>query len=81
MDGRGENTIYTRSQVSARVGVPPSLLKSGPTQYLTEEENQELAAFLKQISRIGYGKTKREILAIVQKVVKSIGQLLVISTW
>ena len=49
--------------------------KSGPMPYLTEEEDQELAGFLKQVSRIGYGKTKKEILAIVQKTVEKKGPL------
>ena len=43
-------------------------MKSGPTPYLTKEEDQELVGFLKQVSRIGYGKTKKEILAIVRGV-------------
>ena len=44
--------------------------KSGPEPYLTKEEEQELADFLKQASRVGYGKTKKEILVIVQKLIK-----------
>ena len=30
----------------------------------------ELASFLKQASRIGYGKAEKEFLAIIQKIVK-----------
>ena len=47
--------------------------KSGPTPYLTEKEDKVLASFLKQASRIGYGKTKKEVLAIVQKIVEKKG--------
>ena len=69
------------NQASRNFGVPQTTLrdrisgrvehgtKSGPTSYLTEEEAQELASFLKQASRIGYGKTKKEVLAIVRKMV------------
>ena len=73
------------NQASRNFGVPRTTLtdrisgrvehgaKSGPTPYLTEEEDQELAGFLKQASRIGYGKTKKEVLAIVQKIVQKKG--------
>ena len=47
--------------------------KSGPEPYLTKEEEQELVDFLKQASRVGYGKTKKEILVIVQKLIKKKG--------
>ena len=73
------------NQVSRNFGVPRTTLrdrisgrvehgaKSGPTPYLTEKEDQELASFLRQASRIGYGKTKKEVLAIVQKRVEKKG--------
>ena len=47
--------------------------KSGPTPCLTAKEDQELASFLKQASKIGYGKTKKEVLVIVQKIVEKNG--------
>ena len=53
-----------RDRISGRV---EHGAKSGPTPYLTEKEDQELASFLKQASRIGYGKTKKEVLAVEKK--------------
>ena len=47
--------------------------KSGPVPYLSKEEEEELVAFLKQVSSIGYGKTKKEVLAMVQKTVEKKG--------
>ena len=44
--------------------------KSGPMPYLTSQEEDELATFLTEASNIGYGKTKREIILIVQKVLE-----------
>lgn len=41
--------------------------KPGPAPYLTDDEEAELAKFLIEISQIGYGKTKQEVLMIVQK--------------
>ena len=46
--------------------------KSGPIPYLSKEE-EELVALLKQVSSIGYGKTKKEVLAMVQKTVEKKG--------
>ena len=53
-----------RDRISGRV---KHGTKSGPKPYLSVEEEQELVAFLKQASAMGYGKTKKEILAMVQK--------------
>ena len=41
--------------------------KPGPASYLTEEEERELVDFLIQVARLGYGKTKQEILDILRK--------------
>ena len=41
--------------------------KPGPASYLTEEEERELVDFLIQVARLGYGKTKQEILDILHK--------------
>ena len=41
--------------------------KPGPAPYLTEEEERELAEFLIQVARLGYGKTKQEVLDILRK--------------
>ena len=44
--------------------------KPGPAPYLTEDEEAELAKFLIEVSEIGYGKTKQEVIMIVQKTLK-----------
>ena len=41
--------------------------KPGPAPYLTEEEERELVDFLVQVARLGYGKTKQEVIDIVRK--------------
>jgi hypothetical protein len=45
---------------------------SGPAPYLTSEE-EELATFLVQLAEMGVGKTKREVLVIVQSVLEKKG--------
>ena len=40
----------------------------GPQRYLTEEEEIELVRFLFKCSSIGYAKSRKEVLAIVQKI-------------
>ena len=47
--------------------------KPGPIPYFNSNEEDELATFLKEASRIGYGKTKREVLLIVQKTLEQKG--------
>ena len=42
----------------------------GPAPYLTSSEEDELAAFLIRLSEMGLGKTKREVLVIVQRVLE-----------
>ena len=66
--------------------VPASILKDrlsgrvklgtnpGPAPYLTISEEDELAAFLIQLSEMGLGKTKREVLVIVQRVLEKKGR-------
>ena len=41
--------------------------------YLTDEEEQELASFLTEVAKIGYPRTKKEVLTIVQQIVNSKG--------
>ncbi len=60
-------------------GVPRTTLKDriagrikhgtwpGPVAYLDAKEEEELVNFLFQCSRMGYGKTKREVLQIVEQ--------------
>ena len=47
--------------------------KSGPKTYLTCEEENELVIFLIRCARVGYPHTKKEVLAIVQRVVDGKG--------
>ena len=64
-----------------RYGIPKSTLSeritgrvqfgshSGPQRYLSDEEERELVSFICLSVRIGYAKTKKEVLAIVEQVV------------
>ncbi len=45
----------------------------GPKKYLSQEEEQELVNFLIKCSKIGYGKTRGEVLKIVEAAVKKKG--------
>ena len=38
----------------------------GPTRYLTGDEEEELVNFLAGSARMGYAKTKKEVVAIVE---------------
>ena len=44
---------------------------SGPPRYLSDSEEKELASFICQSARIGYARTKKEILAVVEAVLAS----------
>ena len=41
--------------------------KPGPVSYLTEKEERELVDFLVQVARLGYGKTKQEVIDVVRE--------------
>ena len=41
--------------------------KPGPKPYLTMEEESELATFLIEVCKMGHGKTKHEVILIVEK--------------
>ena len=45
-------------------------IKPGPEPYFTAEEEDELATFLIEVCKMGHGKTKQEVLLIVQKTLK-----------
>ena len=47
--------------------------RSGPSPYLSYEEEKELASFLIQTAKIGYPHTKRQVLALVGKIVAAKG--------
>ena len=52
-----------KDRISGRVehGVNP-----GPVAYLNKEEERELGVFLKKCASIGYGKTRKQVMAIVE---------------
>ena len=61
-----------QDQVKGRVkhGVNP-----GPKPYLNVEEEAEFGTFLKNCASLGYGKTRRDVLHIVEAVAKDKGVL------
>ena len=46
---------------------------SGPATYLTAQEEKELATFLCRSAAIGYGRTRSEVMAIVERILASRG--------
>ena len=48
-------------------------VRSGPDPYLIFEEEEELASFLIQTSKIGYPHTKNQVLTLVQQILDSNG--------
>ena len=60
-----------KSSVHDRVsGKVDCKARSGPTPYLSFEEEEELASFLIQTAKIGYPHAKKQVLALVQKIVE-----------
>ena len=47
--------------------------KSGPATYLTTQEEKELVTFLCRSAAIGYGRTRSEVIAIVERIISSRG--------
>lgn len=45
--------------------------KSGPATYLTTQEEKELVTFLCRSAAIGYGRTRSEVIAIVERILSS----------
>lgn len=68
--GVPKTTLYDR--VSGRV-VHGS--KPGPQPYLSGQEESELGSYLKHCARVGYGKTRRDVLSIVQNAASEKGVL------
>ena len=74
-----EDGISVR-KAAEHYGVPKSTLgdrisgrvlpgaKSGPTPYLNREEEEELVRFLCRSALVGHGRTRKEVLAIVSRV-------------
>ena len=51
--------------------IPGSI--SGPKKYLTEEEEDELVAFVRRCALIGYPKSRKDMMALVQQIIESKG--------
>jgi len=47
--------------------------KPGPSPYLNKEEESDLANFVAEVSEIGYGKTRKQIKGMVEKVASEKG--------
>ena len=68
------------NQAAKTFGVPPSTLKDrisgrvlhgtkpGPAPYLSREEEDKLESYVVESCNLGYGKTRRQIKGIVEKV-------------
>ena len=82
-DGRrlGSRSQWSVSQAAAReYGVPKTTLhdrtsaqvidgvKPGPRPYLSPSEEKELGTFLKECAKVGYGKTRKDVLNIALSV-------------
>lgn len=77
----------TLSQAAREYGVPKTTLsdrvsgrvihgvKPGPRPYLSSKEDKELGSFLKDCAKVGYGKTRRDVLSIAQCVAEDKGLL------
>ena len=68
--GVPKTTLYDRISGRVKHGVNP-----GPRPYLSNEEEKELRSYLKQCSKIGCGKTRRDVVAIVQNAASDKGVL------
>ena len=82
-----QNNGLSRNQAADLHGIPRSTLKdrlsgrvihgtkSGPKSYLTAEEENELEMHLLQASKMGFGKTRRDVKCIVQEYLQENGRL------
>ena len=72
---------FPRSTLSDKVLCKvPLKARSGPSSYLTPEEEEELTSFLIEMAKIGYGHTRKQIIALVQQIVESKGIETVVSS-
>ena len=63
-----------KSTLSDRVtGKVNFYLHSGPTLYLTDSDEAEIVRFISHCAKMGYAKTRKEILAIVEEIISSKG--------
>ena len=57
-----------KDRVSGRVGHGDN---PGSDPYLSKEEERELAVFLKKSASMGYGKTRKQVMAIAETYIKN----------
>ncbi len=72
MSIRKASVVYNvpRSTLADRVsGRAKFGCHSGPSRYLSDQEEKELAGFLAGAARMGYARSKREVLGMVEKIV------------
>ena len=50
-------------------------VKPGPKPYLDEPEEKELSSYLKHCAKVGYGKTRKDVLCIVETATSECGRL------
>ena len=55
--------------------------KSGPPKILTDEEEEELVSFLCRLSDIGYPKTRRQVVDLVNQIAVSRGRPEISMSW
>jgi len=80
MEAVQDGTAKSINQAARQHGVPASTLKDrlsgrvihgtkpGLVPYLSSKEEDELAVYLVEASKLGYGKTRRQVKGIVEKV-------------
>ena len=49
--------------------------KPGPKPYLTSSEELELSSFIKESAKVGYGRTRKNVMIIAERVAKDKGIL------
>ena len=64
--GIPKSTLHDKISGRATIGA-----KSGPAPYLSPDEEDELVSFLSGCSLMGYARTKKQTIALVQRVVDS----------
>ena len=64
------STLYDRVRGRVVHGVKP-----GPEPYLSQTEEKELGGYLKHCAKIGYRKTRRDVLCIVESAASERGKL------
>lgn len=82
---------FTLRQASEAYDVPKSTLhdrvtgkvpfdkNSGPEKYLTDAEEAELVNFIVECAKLGYARSRKDVLALVQEVVRSKGKEAVVT--